>query len=112
MSTIKFYACTICHFYDVKEYLIHTVDAATVNTEAEMERQALESPLALVQPPGVIMGTPPTPPQPTGMLALIHIAVCTVNFSTFAKSTQLGPKPQCSSFKGSTKFTPFETVTS
>ena len=43
------------------QYPIHTADAGPVKTETEVE---LESPLALVQPPGVIMETPP---QLTGM---------------------------------------------
>ena len=70
MSTIIFYAGTmqLLVVYNVKEYPIHTVDAGAVKTKTEMESQALG---ALVQPPGAIMETSPTPPQLTGMLALM-----------------------------------------
>ena len=47
---------------------MHTVDAGTVKTETEMESQALG---ALVQPLGAIMEISLTPPQLTGMFALM-----------------------------------------
>ena len=53
-------------FYMSIQYPIHTAVAGLVKTETEVE---LESPLALVQPPGVVMETPP---QLIGMLALIY----------------------------------------
>ena len=50
---------------------MHTVDAGAVKTETEMESQALGSPSTLVQSPGAIMETSPTPLQLTGMFALM-----------------------------------------
>ena len=70
MSTIRFYAGTmqLLVVYNVKGYSKHTVDAGAVKTETEMESRVLG---ALVQPPGAIMETSLTPPELTGMLALM-----------------------------------------
>lgn len=64
-------------FYMPIQYPIHTAVAGLVKTETEVE---LESPLALVQPPGVIMETPP---QLTGTVYVGSYAVCTINGCPF-----------------------------